>query len=68
MMLFLYTDGLVEAKDAAGREFGEKLPLELAGFHSPQAFVDGIFDASERFSGGRLDDDVTIFVLEREQI
>jgi hypothetical protein len=54
--------------DASGREFGEELPLELAGFNSPQAFVEGIFDASERFSGGRLDDDVTIFVIEREQI
>jgi sigma-B regulation protein RsbU (phosphoserine phosphatase) len=66
MLLFLYTDGLVEAKDAAGREFGERLPAKLADFHSPQTIVDGIFDAAEKFSDGNLADDVTIFVIERK--
>ncbi|MBC7963731.1 MAG: SpoIIE family protein phosphatase [Steroidobacteraceae bacterium] len=66
MLLFLYTDGLAEAKDAAGREFGEKLHSELADFRSPQASVDGIFAAAEKFSGGNFADDVTIFVIERE--
>ncbi|GAC1469984.1 MAG: hypothetical protein PVSMB11_05790 [Desulfuromonadaceae bacterium] len=66
MLLFLYTDGLAEAKDAAGREFGERLPSELAEFRSPQALVDGIFAAADKFSGGEFADDVTIFVIGRE--
>lgn len=68
MLLFLYTDGLVEAQDTAGKEFGEKLLPELADFRSPQAFVDGIFAAAETFSGGTFADDVTIFVIGREQL
>ena len=68
MLLFLYTDGLAEAKDAAGMEFGEKLPALLAEFRAPQASVDGIFAAAEKFSGGNFADDVTIFVIGRERL
>jgi serine phosphatase RsbU (regulator of sigma subunit) len=68
MLLFLYTDGLAEAKDAAGGEFGEVLPSLLAEFRSPQAFVDGIFTAAETFSNGAFADDVTIFVIGRERL
>jgi PAS domain S-box-containing protein len=68
MLLLLYTDGLTEAKDSAGLEFGKKLPSELAVFRSPQAFVDGIFDAAEKFSNGNFEDDVTIFVIGREPL
>jgi serine phosphatase RsbU (regulator of sigma subunit) len=66
MLLFLYTDGLVEAKDAAGNEFIEKLPSELAHFRSPQELVDGIFTAAEKFCGGAFEDDFTIFAISRE--
>ncbi|GEM_PF-5387220 len=67
MLAFLYTDGLTEAKDVDGREFREKLPAHLTAFHSPQALVDGIFTAAEKFSAGIFEDDVTIFVISREQ-
>lgn len=66
MLLFLYTDGLIEGRDAAGEEFSEKLPSELVRFHSPQALVDGIFAAAETFSGNSFEDDVTIFAIARE--
>jgi sigma-B regulation protein RsbU (phosphoserine phosphatase) len=68
MLLFLYTDGLVEARDAAGKEFGERLPSELASFRSPQALADGVFDAADKFSGGTFADDVTIFTIGRETL
>lgn len=67
MRLFLYTDGLAEAKDTTGSEFGVRLPAELAGFRSPPALVDGIFTAAEKFCGGTFDDDVTIFAISRER-
>lgn len=68
MLLFLYTDGLTEAKDAAGREFGERLLAELADFRPPRAFADGIFAAAERFNAGRFADDVTIFAIGRGRL
>lgn len=68
MLLFLYTDGLTEAKDTAGREFGEELPPLLPEFRSPQALADGIFSAAETFSGGEFADDATIFAIGRERL
>ena len=68
MMLFLYTDGLTEAKDAAGEEFGERLLAELADFRTPQAFAEKIFAAAETFNTGTFADDVTIFAIGREQL
>jgi len=68
MLLFLYTDGLTEAKDAAGREFDERLLTELADFRPPQAFADGIFAAAERFNAGKFADDVTIFAIGRGRL
>ena len=68
MLLFLYTDGLVEARDAAGKEFGERLPSELASFRSPLTLADGVFDAADKFSGGTFADDVTIFTIGRETL
>jgi sigma-B regulation protein RsbU (phosphoserine phosphatase) len=67
MLLFLSTDGLTEARNAAGKEFSEQLPSELAEFHSPQSLVDGIFAAAEKFCGGTFEDDVTIYAIGRER-
>ncbi|MDD5287017.1 MAG: PAS domain S-box protein [Desulfuromonadaceae bacterium] len=68
MLLFLYTDGLTEAKDSAGIEFGDKLLLELREFCSPEALVDGIIEAAEKFRNGAFEDDVTLFAIRREQL
>jgi phosphoserine phosphatase RsbU/P len=65
MLIFLYTDGLTEAMDAAGREFGTRLLTELADFRAPQAFADEIFAAAETFNAGNFADDVTIFAIGR---
>ena len=66
MRLFLYTDGLVEARDTAGKEFDEILPALLGEVQSPQDCADGIFAAAKKFSAGGFSDDVTIFVIRRE--
>ena len=68
MVLFLYTDGLTEARDATGEEFGDRLLTELADFRTPQAFAEGIFAAAETFNTGTFADDVTIFAIGREQL
>lgn len=67
-ILFLYTDGLVEAKDASGAEFGEAFPSVLVDFHSPQSLTDSIFASAEKFSAGKFTDDVTIFAIERDRL
>jgi serine phosphatase RsbU (regulator of sigma subunit) len=66
MLLFLYTDGLVEATDTTGQEFGTRLLAELADFRSPQALVDGIFEAAVTFNGGTFTDDFTMFAIKRK--
>jgi sigma-B regulation protein RsbU (phosphoserine phosphatase) len=65
MVFFLYTDGLTEAKDAAGKEFGARLLAELADFRPPQALATEIFAAAESFNAGKFADDVTIFAIGR---
>jgi sigma-B regulation protein RsbU (phosphoserine phosphatase) len=65
MVLFLYTDGLTEAKDASGKEFGERLLAELADFRTPQALAAEIFAAAESFNAGKFADDVTLFTIGR---
>lgn len=68
MLLFLYTDGLSEARDAAGKEFDEQLLIELANVRTPQDFADEIFATAERFNAGTFADDVTIFAIARGEL
>ncbi len=65
-MLFLYTDGLVEARDAQGREFGAVLPEKLLGHRSPRELTASILDELERFHQGDLEDDVTVLAISRD--
>jgi len=64
-LLVMFTDGVTEAADASGEEFGEARLAEtvrsLAGT-SAQAMLDGIVAAVERFSGGVQSDDLTLVV------
>ena len=66
--LFLYTDGLTEAFNSAGAEFGvERLQL-LAKRHSadhPQALLTACLDEMQSFSSGKPADDLTMLVLHR---
>jgi sigma-B regulation protein RsbU (phosphoserine phosphatase) len=67
--LLLFTDGVTEARNLSGEEFGEervqKLLTSGSGL-SAGALRDQIIDAVAEFSGGIVDDDVTLMVLKVE--
>lgn len=67
--LILYTDGVSEARDAAGHFFGEerlKAAVCAAAGCTAEAIVDGILAAVADFSGPRdQTDDLTIVVAKR---
>lgn len=63
--LFLYSDGLLEASDVNGDEFGETCLFgRLQNFHPAQP-LESILDAVEAHANGRRNDDMTIFLLQR---
>lgn len=64
--LVLYTDGLTEATDRAGREFGEARMIGVVREHPGAAaseLQERLIGEVERFSRGRFQDDVTVVVL-----
>jgi sigma-B regulation protein RsbU (phosphoserine phosphatase) len=66
-LLVLFTDGVSDARDAAGNRLGEERVLDLAKqLHAdaPDAIVDRMFDlVNEHAAGSPLRDDLTIVVL-----
>jgi serine phosphatase RsbU (regulator of sigma subunit) len=67
-ILLLYTDGLIEARDASGTFF--PLAERLTGWaeQRPADLVDRIREALVTYVGGRLDDDAAIFAVQRTSI
>ncbi len=67
--LLLYTDGVNEAMDAQGEEFGEeRIHTILAALapQGPQAVIDGLIHEVDQFCGGRRGhDDITLVVLQK---
>ena len=67
--LILFTDGFLEAKSPDGEIFGENRLaaslFELASLPS-QALVDQVVEDVERFAAGKLEDDLTMLVIEFE--
>jgi len=65
--LFLYTDGLTEAKNASGEVFGEmRLQEMLREFSSPGTMVDRIVREVETFCGGAFADDLAMLVATKK--
>ncbi|OAA28833.1 sigma-B regulation protein RsbU (phosphoserine phosphatase) [Frankia sp. EI5c] len=67
-VLFVYTDGLVEARDDANRQFGvDRLVAELLrdADRGPAELLDAAFDAVRRHAPGRPSDDRTAIVVAR---
>lgn len=67
-VLLLYTDGVVEAVDSAGKMYGhEKLSaaLKVSGTKSVEEIRDAIISDLE---GYKKDDDVTILILKRDAL
>ena len=65
-MLFMYTDGAIEARDAGGAFFGEQRLREvlLSGAHRGVTGLCGtVLDALDAFAGGALDDDIALVAL-----
>ena len=66
--LLLVTDGIVEATDPAGEEFGEARLAALARTHAGstvEALRDAVVDAVTAFTAGEAQDDVTLLVVGR---
>ena len=68
-VLFLYTDGVTEARDDAGDLFGperlQKVLLEAAG-GGPEAIVEAVRGAVRTWTGGKPnDDDLTMMAVKR---
>lgn len=69
--LLLYTDGLTEAQDGGGDEFGaDRLAELLAGYDGmdAQAIAEGCLNRWRSFRFGPAADDLTILVLGRPQV
>lgn len=67
-MLVLYTDGLSEARDGAGRTYGDKrLLASIAELSSEDVRLvpEALFLDAFSFTGGRLEDDMAILALRR---
>ena len=66
-MLFLYTDGLTEAKNEQKKLLGREHVMELvaaAGATAPKALVEGVIDQCKKFVGNtEQSDDLTLLVV-----
>jgi phosphoserine phosphatase RsbU/P len=68
--LLFFTDGITEAHDAAGEEFGEnRLAAAAAAARtcSAEALKQHLVAAVEAFTGGTFDDDATLIAIEIRQ-
>jgi len=64
--LLLCTDGLTEARNEAGDEFGDDRLIKVLQEHrqlSPEIIQDRVMQAVLEFSGGNLEDDATLIIL-----
>ena len=66
-MLVLFTDGIVDARDAAGARLGEPAVLDVVRRNrnkTPQKIVDAVFKLLRDYSGDvPSPDDLTLLVL-----
>jgi phosphoserine phosphatase RsbU/P len=64
--LLLFTDGITEASDASGEEFGEARLLDLARRHASataEALRQAVMRAVTEFTGGEFQDDATLLIV-----
>lgn len=65
-ILFMYTDGAIEARNEAGEFFGERRLFDLV-LHESASGVHGlcesVLDRLDEFSGSALDDDIALVAL-----
>jgi sigma-B regulation protein RsbU (phosphoserine phosphatase) len=64
--IVFYTDGITEARNTDGDEFGEeRLTAAAVGMRTiaPEAMKDALLQEVNTFTGGRFDDDATLIVV-----
>lgn len=64
-MLFLYTDGLTEAKNALGEDYGEERLIKAISSSSGSGLIDVIYREVSEHCSSEFPDDLTIFNLTR---
>ena len=65
--LFMYTDGITEAKDRDGEEFGEGRVQQLIQADLiPDQLIEKIFSAAQAFCHGEFPDDLTMFSIRKK--
>ncbi|MGA7614236.1 MAG: PP2C family protein-serine/threonine phosphatase [Thermoanaerobaculia bacterium] len=64
--LIIYSDGVVEAEDAAGEELGSERLAEFLARAPRAELIETVLREVKRFTGGVRRDDATLFVLARE--
>jgi PAS domain S-box-containing protein len=65
-LIFLYTDGVVEALASDGAPFGKERALGLVGMYrgeQPDAIIQVLFDAVRAFCGQAQTDDMTAIII-----
>jgi serine phosphatase RsbU (regulator of sigma subunit) len=69
-VLFLYTDGVAQARGQDNSYFADRLADELTGLAGspPDQLVASMRQAMLKFSGGNLIDDVTMLVLRASRL
>lgn len=63
--LVLFTDGVTEARDAAGVFYDPLERLDGRVFDDPHELLDTLLDDVTRYTGGRIADDMALFALSR---
>jgi sigma-B regulation protein RsbU (phosphoserine phosphatase) len=66
--LVMYSDGITEAFDAEGEEFGEERLADLLARHataSPEAICEVVLDAVRQFTNTLAHDDITVLALQK---
>ncbi|UUS31842.1 MULTISPECIES: PP2C family protein-serine/threonine phosphatase [Streptomyces] len=63
--LLFHTDGLTEARDAAGMFYDPAAWLEGRTFPAPGELLDGLVDDVRRYTGGGADDDMALLAVAR---
>lgn len=67
-VLVFYTDGVVEASDSGGNEFGEERLIELIQIYrnlSAEEILRNIIEAIKNFNGNLQGDDITLIILKK---
>lgn len=69
-LVMLYTDGVTEAANASGEQFGEERLRALLGVSAPQDLVDAAYSAVRAHAGvgSSQNDDITLVALRAERV